>query len=127
MFGPDVVGSVITGSYKRAGRSSTQVAIEVTGLAVIPAGGRLVSYVVGTRVDASSQAGMVVLMRSGCFNPNRIKVEKAAKFEPVDLTDYYVTLGDQSGVFAPLEKVSPEDVDWALSLGGRKLSDYLVK
>ncbi len=126
MFDNTVVGSVVTGLYKRAGRPSNEVALEITALAVLPVQGRAVGYLVGTRLNGS-QAGSVVMMRASCFNPASVSIVKAEKYEPVDLSAYYVVTGDQSGAFAPLEKVDPKDADWAIALGGRKLTDYLVK
>jgi hypothetical protein len=128
MLTQNLVGKVFLGQYKRAGRNSTTMAVEVTAHVRLPdSRGTLIPYLFGTRVD-SQAAGNVVLVRTNCFRAQTAVIEDAKKFEAIPLEGWYVTQpSEDNASFAFIEKVEKADEDWAKSLGGRPLADFVVK
>lgn len=125
MFDLSTIGKVVEGTYKRGGKTRVDdVRLEVSALVVMPAQFRKTLYLLGTRLDGTS-AGNVVLMVAGAFKPDSVKTTPAKAFKAIDLANYVVTPGSDS--FAWLEKVTDEDLPWALELGGKPLADFVVK
>ena len=124
------VGTVITGRYKRAGRAAVNVAIEVTAhVAMSDHYGKRIPYVFGTRMDAGSE-GNIVLMRTDCFKADTLKSAAATAFKPIeglDKGEWFVTPPGNGDSFAFVERVSDSiDQEWAIQLGGKPLSSYVV-
>ncbi len=121
----ELAGRVVSGRYKRAGRPSTPVVFEVTGVVRVPSRFGYRAYLLGTRLNGD-QAGAVQLLRVEGFRPKDLEAaEPAQEFEPVDPEGYYVNpFGGV--VFSFLEKVEDEDVERALEEGCIPLSELLV-
>jgi len=128
----NLVGKVVSGRYKRAGREASEMAIEVSAHVVIPdTRGNRVPYYFGTRLD-SAAAGNVMLVRSNCFKPDSVKVAPATSFKPIEGLaegEWFVTPPSEANAsFAYVERVKdPSDQQWAASLGGKPLANYVVK
>ena len=126
MFEQLMAGKVIEGQYKRAGRESTEVRLEVTAVLVLPTGRGNVAYAFGTRTDAE-KAGVIALMRLDAFRPSSIVVSDADNFKPIEgyaEGEWYATAGSVS--FGYPERVSAKDVAWALECGGKPLKSFEV-
>ena len=128
----NLVGMVLEGRYKRAGREAATMAIEVAAhVAISDSRGNRVPYLFGTRLD-SAAAGNVVLVRANCFKPDSVKVSPAPAFQPIEGLaegEWFVTPPSEANAsFAYVERVKdPSDQQWAASLGGKPLANYVVK
>src|SRR5512145_212968 len=119
-------GVVLEGTYKRAGRESVEVQVEVTDLLVLPTHRGKVAYLFGTRVDAE-KAGTIVLMRLDAFRPSSIALRKADNFKPIEgyaEGEWYATAGSIS--FGYPERVAQKDIAWALESGAKALKSFVV-
>lgn len=120
-------GTLLTGTYKRAGRESVEVAVEVTDVVALPTRGGNVPYIFGTRVDAE-KSGVIVLMRLDAFRASSIGLTEAANFKPIEgyaEGEWYATAGSVS--FGYPERVAAKDVAWALEEGAKPLKSFAVK
>jgi len=127
----NLVGKTVTGTYKRAGRPATAMALEVSAhVKMVNQFGREVPYLFGTRLDEGN-AGAVVLVRADCFNPNTLEVGATKGFKAVDGLkegEWYVTPPTaDSASFAFIERITDEaDRVWAATVGSQPLLNYVV-
>ncbi len=120
-------GVVLDGTYKRAGRESVQVQVEITDVVVLPTRGGNVPYLFGTRTDAE-KSGVIVLMRLDAFRLSSIVLRKADNFKPIEgyaEGEWYATAGSVS--FGYPERVAAKDVEWALEAGAKPLASFSAK
>ena len=132
LFGQDLAGKLVTGTYKRQGRDAVKMAVEATPNVVMPdTRGRKLPYIFGTRVGTDDpNAGSAVLLRTDCFNPFETTVSAVDGFKPIeglDTGEWFVTAPGVSDAFAFVERIQdPSLVEWAKSIGAKPLSDYVV-
>jgi hypothetical protein len=132
LFTQNLVGKALAGQYKRAGREAVAMSLEVSAHVVLPdSRGKNVPYLFGTRTDPAN-AGAVVLVRTGCFNPATAQIEDVANFKPIKGPaegEWFVTPpGDASGAFAFVERLTDKALqEWASTLGSLPLAQFLAK
>lgn len=128
----NLVGKNVAGTYKRAGRPATNMALEVSAhVKMVNQFGREVPYLFGTRLDEGN-AGAVVLVRADCFNPNTLEVSTAKNFKAVEGLaegEWYVTPPTaDSASFAFIERITdPADREWAATVGSQPLLNFVAE
>jgi len=117
-------GATVAGRYKRGTRPAVEVSMTVDRVFVVPDQfGNETPYVLGT-YNTGPRTGTVAALRADCFDPRTLELgqEKDYKPLPTDGSEWYLTTG--SGAFGFTERVSEDDIDWAVVQGGTPLSDY---
>lgn len=114
-------GQKITGKYRRSGYTvATDISIVVSAVVSLPdSRGRKREYMFGINQD-----GTAVLLVPGGFDGRRTTIEDSNE-ELLSLDGWYSARGLDAFGFA--DKVSSEDVQWALDLGALPLVDYQIE
>ena len=120
-------GKVISGQYKNGDRNSTELALEVTDVLVLPTAHGKVAYVFGTRIDAA-KAGVISLLRLECFRASKVEVTDAVNFKPIEgyaENEWRVT--PHSASFGFFERVAEKDLEWNAEVDGKPMRLFSVK
>ena len=122
-------GCVVEGQHKNPDKPSKRMALEVTAVAAVPTKYGTKTYLLGTIVDDTKNAGRVVAVKAAGFNLRTVNITKAEGFKPADLSRRMFRDKDADEAmdhFSFFEEVADEDREFALESGMRPAADFIV-